>query len=78
MFTSTYKNIKKLTIEIFKHTISGKLDMEEAPCMEGCVNPNIQEKQKITPKTLPVDYSYMLLTITNRIKGKKSMLSYQQ
>ena len=44
MFTATYKNIKKFSSEIFKHNISGKPDVEEAPFIEGCVNTKIQDK----------------------------------
>ena len=39
VFISNYKNIKKFMSEIFKHTISGKLDAEKAPQIEVCVNP---------------------------------------
>ena len=50
VFTATYKNIKKLSSEIFKHTRSGKPDAEEAPHIEGFANTNIQDNYNLTPK----------------------------
>ena len=44
VFKETYKNINNLASKIFKRTISGKADAEEAPCIEGYVNTNTQEK----------------------------------
>ena len=44
--------------------------MEKDPLIGGCVNPKIQEEDNLTPKTLPVDYAYMLLTIKNNMQGK--------
>ena len=70
VLTSTYNNIKKFFGDIFKHTRSGKPDVEESPRIEGCVNKNIKEKYNLAPKTLPVDYTYMLLPITKNIQGK--------
>ena len=43
-FTLTYKNIKMFASGMFKFTISGKLYLEEATHIEGCVNPNTQVK----------------------------------
>ena len=42
IFTATYKYIKYFASEIFKHTRSGKPDVDEAPHIEVCVNTNIQ------------------------------------
>ena len=50
VFTTTSKNMKKFLSEIFKHNRSGKPDTEEASHIEGCVNPNIQEKYNLTKK----------------------------
>ena len=71
MFTATYKNVKKFVSEIFKRTRPGKPDMEDISHIEGCVNPNIQEKYKLAPKTSPVNYSDVLLPLTKNIQGKK-------
>ena len=38
----TYKKINKFASEISKHNRSGELDMEEAPHIEECENPEIQ------------------------------------
>ena len=72
MFITIYKNMRKFVSEIFKFNRSGKLDAEEASHIEGCVNPNIQEKYNLTPKTSPVDYADILLTLTKicRVKNK--------
>ena len=72
VFTSTYKNIKNILSEIFKHTRLGKPDVEEAPRIEGCVDSNIQENYNLTTKTLPVDYADILLYITkiSRVKNE--------
>ena len=56
--------MKKFLSEIFKLTRSGKPDAEEASHIEGCVNPNIQEKYNLTHKTTPLDYADMLLSLT--------------
>ena len=72
------KKSKKFASEIFKHNRYGKIDMAEAPLIVGCANPNIQEKDNITPKTLSVDYAYIILPITNNMQGKKLMLSFQK
>ena len=50
VFTSTYKNIKNFESEIFKHTISGKPDVEEATCTEGFAKTNIKDNCNLTPK----------------------------
>ena len=55
--------MNKFVSEILKRTISGKPYMEEALKMEGYLNQNIQEKYKLTPKTLAVDYADMLLPL---------------
>ena len=60
---SNLKIIKKFVSEVFKRTRSGKTDVKEAPHIEGCVNKKIQDKYNLTPKTLPVDYADILLTI---------------
>ena len=62
--------MKKFVSEIFKCTILGKLDAEEASHIEVCVNPNIQEKYKLAPKNSPVDYADMLLPLTKNMQGK--------
>ena len=50
--------------------------MEEASHIEGCVNPNIQEKYNLTHKTSSVDYSDMLLPLTKICRVKiNSVLS---
>ena len=59
MFTENYKNIKNVVNEIFKLTISGKSDTEEAPIIEGYKNTNIQEKYNITHPNSTVDYADM-------------------
>ena len=56
---------------IFKHTRSGKLDVEYASHIEGCVKPNIQEKYNHIPKIPPEYYSDMLLPLTKNMHGKK-------
>ena len=71
VFTSTYKNMKNFVSEIFKHTRSGKLDVEEASHIEVCVKPNIKQKYDLTTKTSPVEYADMLLPLTKNIQGKK-------
>ena len=70
--------MKNFVSEIFKCTRSGKTDAEEAPKIQGCMNPKIQEKENITPKTSPVDYTDMLLTITKNTQGENLMLYFQQ
>ena len=50
--------------------------MEEAPRIEGCANPNIQDKYRLTTKTT-VDYADMLLPLTKIMWGKKKNLSFQ-
>ena len=64
VFTSTYKNIKNFESEIFKHTIPGKPDAEEATRTEGCVKKNIKDNCNLTHKNLPVYYADLLLPIT--------------
>ena len=71
MFTPTYKTIKKFESEIFKLTIPGKPDVEEAPRIERCEKTKIQEKYNITPQNLPVHYADMLPHITKNVQGKK-------
>ena len=61
------QNINKFVIEIFKHNRYGKLNVEEDPRIEGCVKQKIQDKDNLTPNTLPVYYAYMLLPITNHM-----------
>ena len=63
--------MKNIASEILKVTRPGKLDAEEEPCIEGCVNPNIQDKYILNPKNSPVDYDYVLLPLTKNIQGKK-------
>ena len=57
--------------EISKRTISGKTDVEEDPCIEGCVNIKIQDKYILTPKNGIVYYADMLLPLTKNMQGKK-------
>ena len=52
--TATYKKTNKYESGIFKHTRSGKLDVEETPHIGGRAKPNIQDKYNPFPKTLPV------------------------
>ena len=70
VFTSTYKNIKKLASEIFKSTRSGKPDVEEAPHIEGCVITKNKDTYNLTPKTLPVDCAEILLHIKKLCRVK--------
>ena len=63
--------MKKFVSEIFKSIRSGKPYAEEASHIEGCVNPNIKEVYKLTPKNSPVDYAYILLPLTKNMQGKK-------
>ena len=62
--------MKKFVSEIFKRTRSGKTDAEEDSHIEGCVNPNIQEKYNLTHKTSSVYYADMLLPLTKNMQGK--------
>ena len=55
--------MNNLENKILKSTIPGKSDAGENPCIEGCVNPNIQDKYSLTPKTSPVDYDDMVLLL---------------
>ena len=48
---------------MFKRTKSGKTDVQEAPCIEVCLNTKIQEKYNLAPKTSPFYYTDMLLSI---------------
>ena len=50
VFTTTSKNMKKFVSKILENNRSGKPDTEEASHIEGCVNPNIQEKYNLTKK----------------------------
>ena len=50
--------------EIFKRTRLGKPDSEEYSHIEECVNPEIQEKYNITPKTSSLYYDDILLSLT--------------
>ena len=70
--------MKKFVSKIFKFIKSGKLYVEEASHIEVCVKPNIQEKYNLAPKTSPVDYADILLTLTKNMQGKKKILSFQQ
>ena len=40
--------------------------MEDALLIGRCVNPHILEEDNLTTKTIPVHYSYMLLSSANR------------
>ena len=55
--------MKNFVSEILKLTRSGKPDAEEASKIEGCVNPNIQDKYNLTPKKSPVDYADMSIPL---------------
>ena len=71
VFKTTSKNMKKFVSEIFKRTTLGKLYTEESSHIEGCVNPNIQDKYNLTHKDSSVDYADMLLTLKKcRVKIK--------
>ena len=70
MFTTTSKNMKKFVSEIFKRTRSGKTDAEEDSHIEGCVNPNIQDKYNLTQNNSSGDYADMLLTLTKICRVK--------
>ena len=59
MLTTNFKILNKFASEILKRTRSGKTDAEEDSHIEGCVNPNIQEKYNLNHKTPSVDYAYM-------------------
>ena len=63
--------MKNFVSEIFKLTRSGKPDAQEASHIEVCVNPNMKEIYKLTPKTSPVSYAEMLLPLTKNMQGKK-------
>ena len=64
--------MKNSVSEIFKSTIPGKPDAKEVSHIEGCVNPNNQEKNNLTPKNSSVEYSDMLLPLTKicRVNNK--------
>ena len=64
MFKTTSKKMKKFVSEIFKRTRLSKLDVEEASHIEGCVNPDIQDKYNLTHKTSSLDYADMILPLT--------------
>ena len=63
--------MKKFVSEIYKRTISVKPDVEEASHIEVCLNPKIQDKYNLTPKTSPLDYSGILMPLAKHIQGKK-------
>ena len=69
-FTENFKNMKNSASEIFKHSIPGKLDTEEAPHIEACENPNTQDNCNLTPQNAPVDYADMLLPLTKICRVK--------
>ena len=56
--------MKKFVSEILKLTRSVKPDGDEASHIGGYVNPNIQEKYNLSPKTSPVGYADGLLPLT--------------
>ena len=64
--------MRKFVIKTFKLTGPGKPDVGEASHIEGCVNPNIQEKYNLTHKNSSVYYADMLLPLTKiyRVKNK--------
>ena len=68
MFKATYENMKKFVSGILKKW-KGKLDVEENPRIEGCVNPMIKEKCNLAPKPSPVDYADMLLPLIKIYAG---------
>ena len=70
MFTTTSKNMNMFVSKIFKRTRSGKPYSGEASHIEGCMNPNIQEKYNLTHKTSSVDYSDMLPPLTKICRVK--------
>ena len=63
--------MNNLVSQIFKSTRPRKSDAGEDPCIKICVNPNIQDKYSLTPKTSPVDYDDMLLPQTKNMQGKE-------
>ena len=71
MFAETYKSMNKFLSKILKRTRSEKLDAGEDSHIEVCVNPKIQDKYNLTPKTSPVDYYDMLLPLTKTIQSEK-------
>ena len=70
MFTTASKNMNKFVSKIFKHNRSGKPDAEEASHIEGCVNPNINEKYNLTHKTSSLYYADILLPLTKIFRVK--------
>ena len=62
--------MKNFLSKIFKCTRPGKPDAEEAPRIEGCVNPKIKENYNLPTKTSAVDYSDMFLPLTKNMLGK--------
>ena len=75
MFTVTYKNIKNLVSEIFKHNGSGKPYAKETLHIGEYANTNIQDKYNLIPKTSPVDYADMLPPIKN-MQGKNELCRF--
>ena len=63
--------MNNLASQIFKSTRPGKLDAGEDPCIEVCVNPEIQDQYILSPKTSPVDYSERLLPLTKNMWDTK-------
>ena len=63
--------MKKFVSEIFKRTRSGKPDAEEASHIEGCMNPKIQDKYDLIPKTSLVYCDDVLLSLPKNVQGKK-------
>ena len=73
-YTCLHRNLQKsknFVSEILKHTRSRKPGVEEAPRIKGFQNKNIQDTYNLTPKTLPVYYADVLLTIAKNMQGKK-------
>ena len=68
--------MKNFASETFKYTRPGKPYVEEAPCIEGCLNPKIQENYIITRKKSTVYYAYVLLTITKTVQGKNKFCPF--
>ena len=77
LFKATYKNNKNFVSKIFKRNRSGKTYAEEVPRVYGCVNTKIQDDFNLSPKTSPVDYADMLLSITKIMQGKNKFCPFR-
>ena len=69
--------MNNLENQILKSTRPGKSDAGENPCIEGCVNPNIQDKYSLNTKTSPLDYSVMLMPLTKNMQDKNKCCPFR-